>query len=586
MAMTRVPKTLFPAAVLAVLLAVTTTGVSARQSLLALVTNDLLGLLLSAPNAPIRVIVQGDVPAVLDVAHRHGLSIQRVLDQFVVVTATAAQVSALRNEPVVKLLASDMSVQSAMVVSDRAIAADQARAGAAGFLGLGSFPGVTGRGVGVAVVDSGISNHRALANKVVAAVSFIPNDLNVEDAFGHGTHIAGIIAGSPSAASYVTTQYKGGIAPGAHLVNVRVLGPDGVGLTSNVIAGLDWVIANRARYGIKVVNLSLGRTVTGPCVADPLCASVARAVQAGVLVVASAGNRGKTADGRIVLGGVTSPGNSAFALTVGALNTWGTVARKDDSVTSYSSRGPGAYDLAIKPDVVAPGNKIISLEAHGSYLSRNYPSGHHAGSGNNAYFQMSGTSMAAAMVSGGAALMFEASPGLQPLQAKLAFQVTASFMLRDGLMAAGTGSVNVWAARRLAATGLTAVLPASVIGGVSAPASGVSFLDDGTLMPRLYDGLGRRLLGILDVLTAWLNPAAGTGQLQIVGLLNPLGATSANQIIWADMSTWTSGNQIIWADQIFDPQGQQIIWADYDTIEGDQIIWADTYMPVDSSTRR
>ena len=130
----------------------------------------------------------------------------------------------------------------------------------------------------------------------------------------------------------MTPLYNGGIAPGAKLVNVRVLGADGTGLTSDVIAGIDWVIANRARYNIRVINLSLGHPVIEPCATDPLC----QAVAAGRATPASSSSprpatRARRADGAPVLGGITSPGNSPFAITVGALNTKGTVDRTDDT---------------------------------------------------------------------------------------------------------------------------------------------------------------------------------------------------------------------------------------------------------------
>ena len=127
------------------------------------------------------------------------------------------------------------------------------------------------------------------------------------------------------------------------------------GYTSDVIAGIDWTIANARRYGIRIINLSLGHPVTEPSATDPLCRAVARAVQAGLVVVVSAGNHGQTATGTPILGGITSPGNSPFAITVGALDAMGTVDRADDRVAPYSSRGPTKFDFAVKPDVVAPG---------------------------------------------------------------------------------------------------------------------------------------------------------------------------------------------------------------------------------------
>ena len=152
-----------------------------------------------------------------------------------------------------------------------------------------------------------------------------------------------------------------------------------------------------------------------------------------------------------MLGSVSTPGNAPGVITVGALNTWNTVSRDDDTVTTYSSRGPTRYDMLLKPDVVAPGNKIVSLEAAGSYLATTLSRRMHvAGSGTNAYSMMSGTSMAAAMVSGGAALLLQSTPCLTPRHVKVALQVTAEVMPEAGLVAAGTGSVNLYSARKVA----------------------------------------------------------------------------------------------------------------------------------------
>src|SRR4029077_16713652 len=181
---------------------------------------------------------------------------------------------------------------------------------------------------------------------------------------------------------------------------------------------------------------------------DPLCEAVARAVQAGIVVVAAAGNYGVADDGSPILGGITSPGNSPLALTVGSLNTWGTVNRSDDTVATYSSRGPTRFDFAVKPDVAAPGNKIISLEANGSFLPTIYPYLHKAGPSGNAYMQLSGTSMAAPIVSGAVALLLQGVPGMTPAQVKLAIQSGATYVPDGGLMGAGAGSLNVWASRK------------------------------------------------------------------------------------------------------------------------------------------
>ena len=352
-----------------------------------------------------RVIVHGTPDEVRAIAERHHLAVVRLLDGGGGGSSVnSAELTDLASDGLVDHISPDSRVHLMMTVSNTSTGATQVRAGTKGLLGLlGAYPAVTGKGIGVAVLDSGISSHAALKN-VVASVNFVTGTTGTADVFGHGTHVAGIIGG---AATSVTNLYAGGIAPDANIINVRVLGADGSGSTSDVIAGMEWVIANRVRYNIRVINLSLGHPVTEPSATDPLCEEVEKATSLGIVVVAAAGNSGKTADGRTVLGGIASPGNSPFAITVGALNTWQTTGRSDDSVTTYSSRGPTRYDLAVKPDVVAPGNKIVSLEAAGSYLSTNYSALHVAGSGTNAYARMSGTSMATPMVSGAVALLLQ-----------------------------------------------------------------------------------------------------------------------------------------------------------------------------------
>src|SRR5581483_7873949 len=221
-------------------------------------------------------------------------------------------------------LSGDLKVGDFMSVSNLSTQADKVRAGIpGGFLGLGGIKGVNGQGVVVAVLDSGISSHVALNGHILASVSMVDGSTPT-DAYGHGTHVAGIIAGQYT---NVTPLYTGGIAPGAQIVNVKVLGDDGVGQTRDVIDGINWVINHKAQYNIKVMNLSLGHAITEPMAFDPLCQAVMRAYQAGIIVVAAAGNAGKLPDGTPVLGGIASPGNSPFAITVGAINTFGTVDR-------------------------------------------------------------------------------------------------------------------------------------------------------------------------------------------------------------------------------------------------------------------
>jgi serine protease AprX len=543
------------------------------------VSADLQLLVRSRSAQRARVIVHGDITALRSLASRHRLRVLRVLQHEIVVEANGPEIERLASEAAIEHLSGDVPVRSAMSVSNQSTAADQTRAGTSGvLLGIGAIDGVTGNGIGIALLDSGVSTHKALGKRVVARVNFASGHAGTSDAFGHGTHIAGLITGSASAATGVTDAYAGGVAPGAHLVNVRVLGPDGTGLTSDVIAGIDWVIANAAKYKIRIINLSLGHAVMEPAATDPLCEAVKRAVQAGLVVIASAGNRGKTDDGQPILGGITSPGNSPYAITVGALNTWSTVDRSDDSVTTYSSRGPTRYDLAVKPDIVAPGNKVVSLEAAGSYLPTAYPAIHVAGNGTNAYMRLSGSSMGTGVVSGGAALLLEGNPTLTPEQIKLLLQTGSSYLLRDGLVAAGAGSVNFWSSRRAEENGLDDLLAAVVIvGGVVTTPGGAAFWDAATMSQRLYDGTGLNLLGLFDLVEALLDPLSlEWDTLHLVGENNPVAADSANHIIWGDVSYWTDSSHIIWGDSLTSPEGQHIIWGDTEMTEGYHITWGDT----------
>lgn len=539
------------------------------------VSTDLLSFEARRTTARTRVIVRGSRVEIEALASRHGLSIARWLNDSAVVLANSAQVTALAAER--DVLSGDVPVTPFMDVSAKATAADQVRAGYGGLLlGIGAIPGVTGAGVTVAVVDTGISAHPALTGKVLYSISKISGDPATDDLHGHGTHIAGIIAGNSSASKYVTPLYRGGIAPDVRLVNVRVLNATGTGWTSDVIAGIEWVIENRAKYGIRVINLSLGHPVTEPSATDPLCIAVAKATAAGLAVVASAGNAGKLADGTPVLGGISSPGNSPYAITVGAINTRGTITRSDDIMTTYSSRGPTRFDHAVKPDVVAPGNKVVSLEASNSYLSRTYSQFHIAGKPNNAYIHLSGTSMAAAMVSGGVALLMQAQPNISAAQLKIALQTGSTYMSDGGLMGGGAGSANFWASRKIQANGLTNLVT-SVVGGVLTPTANVVYWDSGTMMKRLYDGTGLRLLSLLEAPLAWLSGSyLRWGDLNVIGLTNPLGQVRAMELMWGDVSDWTDNQELMWGDQVFNPEGQELMWGDSRTIDGEELMWGDS----------
>lgn len=603
-----------------VVLCLALSGAVGGQTPLASLSGDLLALLQLGNDAPVRAIVRGDVGVIQNVAARDGLQVLRLLDGMVVLVATPSELSALRTVSGVLSISRDARVGAFMTTSQKAIAADQARAAQSGLLGIGGYPAVTGKGVGVAVIDSGIAtSHQALSGKVLASVNFATGETSADDGFGHGTHIAGIIAGSPTPATWVTSLYKGGIAPGAHLINVKVLGANGSGYTSDVIAGIQWTVANRAQYAIKVVNLSLGHPQVEPCVTDPLCLSVEKAAMAGLVVVVSAGNSGKDATGKEAFATITTPGVSPSAVTVGAFNTWNTDNPDDDTVTTYSSRGPTRFELGLKPDIVAPGNKIVSLSAPGSYLASKYPELHVAGSGNNRYMKMSGTSMAAAMVSGGAALLLEGGV-LTARQVKIALQLSARFMTDEGVLRAGLGRTNLYSARRVnsAITGLTGVVPAVTIAGKTVAPTEMMTMNGQPLLDGVLAPVGAGVIGPLELLARWLDTSISpsrlavsrasqlvwgdqvpaqqlvwgdqfsVGQQLVWGDRTPFGqqlvwgdGTLAQQLVWGDQTlaqqlVWgdqTSGQQLVWGDQT--TAGQQLVWGDYNPTNANQLVWGD-----------
>ena len=187
-------------------------------------------------------------------------------------------------------------------------------------------------------------------------------------------HVAGIIAGrgKHSTGSKYTYQIRG-IAPNAKLVSLRVLDKNGSGTDSAVVAAIQKAIDLKSTYNIRVINLSLGRPVFQSYVADPLCQAVQKAWQAGIVVVVAAGNDGRdNSAGTDGYATINAPGNSPYVITVGAMNTVGTPSRSDDKVTSYSSKGPTLLDHVVKPDLVAPGNRIFSLRDNASFLDNSY----------------------------------------------------------------------------------------------------------------------------------------------------------------------------------------------------------------------
>ena len=311
--------------------------------------------------------------------------------------------------------------------------------------------GFDGSGVGVATIDSGISAaHDDLdPARVVHWADFVNRLSTPYDDYGHGTHVAGIIAGTgrDSAGAHR------GLAPGANLVVLKALDGTGSGRISDVIAAVDYAIANRDAYNIRVLNLSVAAGVYESCYTDPLTLAALRAVNAGITVVAAAGNFGLSPQGEPQQGGITAPGNAPWVLTVGATNQMGTADRSDDVVAAFSSRGPSAIDGTSKPDVVAPGVAIESTADAGSALFALNPRGRVWGSVQTVsqpYLSLTGTSMAAPIVTGTVALMLQANPALTPNAVKAILQFTAEQRPGVDALAEGAGMLNARGAVALA----------------------------------------------------------------------------------------------------------------------------------------
>ena len=280
------------------------------------------------------------------------------------------------------------------------------------------------RGLAVAIIDSGIRPHADLPlRRIRAFKDFVGGSAVPVDNCGHGTHVAGIVAGNGRSSNGVYA----GIAPGVDIVALRVLGDDCSGNTSDVIDALEWVGRNHETYRIKVVNLSLGHAVLESIFTDPLVQAVERLSRKGVAVITAAGNKGINAATELPgYGGVGVPCNAPSSICVGALDTLGSPELSDDRVSDSSSRGPTRFDLLAKPDLVAPGVNIVSLAAPGSRLFKELehlqiPDAR----GSPRYFMLSGTSMAAPTVAAAAALLLQQNQDLSANTLKLVLQFTA-----------------------------------------------------------------------------------------------------------------------------------------------------------------
>jgi serine protease AprX len=292
--------------------------------------------------------------------------------------------------------------------------------------------GDTGHGVTVAVMDTGIDNLPDFSRRLIGGVDLTNGGNPYQDSYGHGTFVAGLIAGDGASSG---GQYSGE-APGANLVSIKVAGADGTTHLGTLISGLQWAVDHQGRYGIKILNLSLGLKSALSAVINPLDQAVEAVWHAGIAVVVAAGNTGP------FNGSILSPGDDPLVITVGALDDMATSSIADDEMNDFSAVGPTATDGWVKPDLVTSGRSVVSLAAPGSTIDADNPSAR-IGSAN---FVGSGTSFSAAITSGAAALVLADNPGLIPNQLKARLLGTTSPGPVGNPFVDGHGALNAYAA--------------------------------------------------------------------------------------------------------------------------------------------
>jgi serine protease AprX len=313
--------------------------------------------------------------------------------------------------------------------------------------------GVTGKGIDIATVDSGVVPVDGLdgPGQVFVGPDFTPEASDPAtrglDTFGHGTHLAGIMVGNNPSAGF------SGVAPGARLVSVKAAAHDGSTNLGELLLALSWVVSNRHRNGldIRVLNLSFGSQLDASYVADPLAYAAEQAWKAGIVVVAAAGN------GNDVLG-LNTPAADPFVIAVGATSMGKTSSLADDAVASWSRVGTAKRG----PDVVAPGTSIVSLRDPGSFIDQNHPEGLVG----DDYFKGSGTSQSTAVVSAAAALLIDKNPNLNPDQVKALLIGGANPVPKATENVEGSGQVDLSRASLLPAPAAVQNFPAASLAAI------------------------------------------------------------------------------------------------------------------------
>jgi subtilisin family serine protease len=492
--------------------------------------------------------------------------------------------------------------------------------------------GLTGAGVTLAVVDSGVyfdqqtrdtfgallaSNYLGQADFYGAGTcpdsasgpiqytGYCQSDYaSSYDGFGHGSHVAGIIWNN------LKDEYTGawmGVAPNAKILSVRVLGDEGSGSYADVIEGIQYVVANKDAYGIRVMNLSISAESSTPYFVDPIDRAVEEAWAAGIVVLAAAGNVGAAPET------ITVPGNDPYVITVGSLNGMRTPGYwADDRLVTWASSGP-TLDGFIKPDVLAPGMNIVSymhnagIFEDSAYLVQQHPD--YSSEYNSSLFRMNGTSMATAVASGVVALMLEHDPALTPDQVKFRLAYSALQLFDDQDLLVGNllrqGAGRLWAPEAVfaempdgngnAGMDLAADLahgwqtPEDILYHYEGPLRKI-LSDDGSVTLYYIDGgngVAHALGGFRADTGQWLT----SEEMQYHATFNLAGelvwdggniSWESGVLIWSGGALYDSLGNLVWQDaeliisdgQLFDSEGN-LIWSDGDLFDASgRLVWS------------
>ena len=313
----------------------------------------------------------------------------------------------LSNSPDINFISFDTKVYTLLDIAIPTIAAN-----------LPHDKGYKGEDITIAIIDTGVSPHDDLIkpnNRIIGFKDIVSKKTEPYDDNGHGTHVAGIIAGN----GYSSKGKYLGVAPKSNILVVKALDYNGGGSSSDLIQAISYIIETKDLYNTKIINLSLGTPAQSSCERDPLCRAVEKAVSAGITVIVAAGNSGPSE------GTILSPGISNKVITVGAVDDNKTIDPNDDTLADFSSRGPTLDGLS-KPDILAPGVNIESL----------------SNTNKTGYISLSGTSMATPMVSGSVALLLNKYGNLKPSEIKEKL-IQSCIPLSNNPLNLGAGILNL-----------------------------------------------------------------------------------------------------------------------------------------------